>query len=221
MCTVCACGGRAKASIAPDGRGGADAGGSGAASAGGSVGAGATGAAASANAPDASVTCTTSAGGAPPNEYQPDAGTTCDFAHIVCGGLESFVDIQGDGAPLRLAYPRDSGCGTCTDGICELWSFANASCGTINVTLSACAGPDGTPPCLDTLAMTYVDRSGKTWRSAVLTGSSEQPCVTPGPFTTILDLDLTLTIYDGTTTRELPAHVRSCGDVRFTAIPCH
>jgi hypothetical protein len=54
---------------------------------------------------------------------------------------------------------------------------------------------------------------------AALYGSSTQSGATD-PTPNVLDLDLTLTISDGTTTRDLPAHVHTCGDIRFTLVPC-
>lgn len=151
----------------------------------------------------------------------PDAGTVCDFSYLECRGVPSFVDIQ-DGGTVHLAFPSDAGCGTCAENTCQLWSFAVAACGTMDVILSACAGPDGSPPCLDTassIAGSYVDPNGKTWTWASLRGSDPQfggGDAAAG----LLDLDLTLTISDGTTSRALPVHSFTCGDIRRTGLPC-
>jgi hypothetical protein len=153
-----------------------------------------------------------------------DSGTACDFLHEVCGGLASYVSIEGDGAPLRLAYPKDPSCGTCTGTTCELWGRAHGSCGFIGVDLAVCAGPDGSPPCLDTSSVpeSYIDRNGKTWSQVSLGGDSSQPgAITTEASVLLLDLDLTLTISDGASTRALPVHVHACGDIIKTLPPCH
>jgi hypothetical protein len=138
-------------------------------------------------------------------------GGTCRFAHAVCGGLDSYVELDGDGPPMRLAYPSDSGCGVCSAGSCEIWAIDNDTCGPpAGISLSVCAGPAHALPCLDTVSYPprYTDQSGKTWSSASLTTGVRDAGATSGP---ILDLDVTLSLSDGSSTLELAGHVRVCG----------
>jgi hypothetical protein len=61
----------------------------------------------------------------------------------------------------------------------------------------------------------YVDAGGKSWSVVALQG---QAVTATGP--TTLDADLTLTLADGTSTRELSAHVNVCADVNTTLVIC-
>jgi hypothetical protein len=148
--------------------------------------------------------------------------SACGFAHAVCGGLDSYVDLRGDGGSVRLSYPRDAGCGTCTVGACELWSFARKSCGIIAVQLAACAGPGGGAPCLDMASPSpsYTDQAGHVWTAVSLYGSSFQPGAA-NPSTNVVDLDLKLVLGAGGAARELAVHVHTCGSITATLAPCH
>jgi hypothetical protein len=152
----------------------------------------------------------------------PTENSACNFAHEVCGGLDSYVVVNGDGGSVRLAYPRDTGCGACTGGTCELWSFATEMCGGVAVQLAACAGPAGKTPCLDTASPkpSYTDLAGHVWTTAYLSGLASQPGVANAS-TKVLDLDLTLRIDDGAAMQELPVHIHTCGDIGTVSSPCH
>jgi hypothetical protein len=154
----------------------------------------------------------------------PDGGTSCSFSYPVCGTFDSYVELQGDGGDLLLAYPGDPGCGACRDSHCDLYAFARASCG-VSIQVSACAGPGGAPPCLDTVesgsSSTYfVDGTGKKWAFASLGGAVSNWAgfgMSPG----VLDVQTTLTFGDiGGVHYELPVHVHLCADVQRTLPPC-
>ena len=89
----------------------------------------------------------------------------------------------------------------CEDGgpTCELSATGSASCGYVHLQLPGCAGAG--PPCLDTTAVApyYVDASGKTWSVLSFSGAA---LTTTGA--ALLESDLTLTLSDGSVTRELP-----------------
>lgn len=149
----------------------------------------------------------------------PDAGTVCEFGHDVCDGVDSSVVIQGDAGIERLIYPMDSGCGMCNGERCELWGYGVTGCGSVGVILAACAGSDGKPPCVDTVQKKYIDENGQVW-NALLAGSSAQ--ITESDYSSsVVDVDLTLTITRGTTTREYGVHAHFCGDLRSTLIACN
>jgi hypothetical protein len=143
-----------------------------------------------------------------------DAGPAClGDSHLNCGGLESYVDIIGDGDPIRLAYPMDPSCGTCENTSCQIWGRYFICCSGCEVTFAACAGPDGAGPCLDFHNCgRYVDRDGKTWMATLVPVS----LVSDAP----LDLHATATVTDGTTTRSLSIHIHICGSTYGCGIIC-
>jgi hypothetical protein len=154
----------------------------------------------------------------------PDGGTSCSFSYPVCGTLDSYVELQGDGGDLLLAYPGDPGCGNCRGSHCDLYAFARASCG-VSIQVSACAGPGGAPPCLDTVesdsSSTYfIDGTGKRWAFASL-GGTVSNWAGFGMSSGVLDVQTTLTFGDiGGVHYELPVHVRLCAGVQRTLPPC-
>jgi hypothetical protein len=143
-----------------------------------------------------------------------DAGTAClGDSHLNCDGLESYVDISGDGDPIRLAYPMDPSCGTCGNTSCQIWGRYSICCSTCDLTFAACAGPDGAGPCLDFHNCgRYVDRDAKTWMATLVPLSLESDAP--------LDLQATATVTDGTTTRSLSIHIHICGFTNYCGIIC-
>ena len=136
--------------------------------------------------------------------------------------MGTYVQIDDEPA-TQLTVPYDSICASCwvpcedCSFECELSAIGVNRCGLVMLRLAACAGGDQTPPCLDTVGEQpyYVDAGGKSWSVVALQG---QALTAAGP--TTLDADLTLTLRDGATTRELSAHVRVCADVDTTLVPC-
>ncbi len=142
-----------------------------------------------------------------------DAGPACVGSHLNCDGMESYVDIIGDGAPIRLAYPMDSSCGTCGTTSCQIWGRYATCCSSCEVTFAACAGPDGAGPCLDFHDCgRYVDRDGKTWMATLVPVSLDGNAP--------LDIQATVIITDGTTTRSLSTHIHICGSTDYCLILC-
>lgn len=130
-----------------------------------------------------------------------------------CDGQESYVDIIGDGDPIRLVYPMDSSCGTCGSAGCQIWGRYSVCCASCDVRFAACAGSDGAGPCLDFHDCgRYFDRTGKSWLAAMMPESLNSN----GP----LDLQASVTITDGTTTRSLSVHVHICGTADTCGIVC-
>lgn len=145
-----------------------------------------------------------------------DSGPACLGSSQACDGSDSYVDIGGDGDPIRLAYPMDPSCGTCGTTGCQIWAWNFICCGPGQVTFAACSGSDGIGPCLDLHACgRYVDRNGKTWL-ATLKPESVDSNAPPG----ILDLQATVTITDRTTTRTLSVHLHLCGFTSYCGIMC-
>lgn len=146
----------------------------------------------------------------------------CDTPAPSCHTKGTYVQIDDEPA-TRLTVPYDSDCASCwvacedCSFTCELSATGVNRCGVVSLKLAACAGGDQTPPCLDTVAEHpyYVDARGKSWSVVALQGRA---VVEAGP--TTLDADLTLTLGDGTTTRELSAHVSVCADVDSTLVIC-
>jgi hypothetical protein len=94
------------------------------------------------------------------------------IAMCQCPSESFFVEVRGDGDPAVLSFE-----GMHVPPWCEGASTSNVplgsghlACGLISLgELSACAGPNHGPPCLDVTASgsdpgTYVDRTGRTWR---------------------------------------------------------
>lgn len=161
-------------------------------------------------------------GGDPPDFVQPPDGTACAFGHFICNAFDSYIDIPDEGGFVRLAYPSDAGCGACRGAHCDLYSYAIESCGMMAISVSACAGPDGKPPCLDTASvytMHFIDRSGKRWTFASLVaGTSSDAVDLPN---VLIDVQAILTFGDvGGAQQELPVHVHLCGDIRISLPPC-
>jgi hypothetical protein len=130
-----------------------------------------------------------------------------------CDGLESYVDIIGDGDPIRLAYPMDPSCGTCGNTGCQIWGRYDTCCGGCDVAFAACDGPDGAGPCLDFQECgRYVDRDGKTWMAAIVPVSLDNYAP--------LDLQASVTLTDGTTTRSLSVHIHICAATYECGIIC-
>lgn len=146
----------------------------------------------------------------------------CPAPAPACRIKDTYVEI-GDEPPARLAVPYDSTCTSCwvpcedCSFECELSAFGVTSCGSVSLRLSACAGSNQTPPCLNMAADQpyYVDGNGETWGVVALEGQAPTQA---GP--TLLDANLTLILQNGTTTREVSAHVRACADVNATLRPC-
>jgi hypothetical protein len=143
-----------------------------------------------------------------------DGGPAClDDSHLDCAGLESYVDIVGDGDPIRLAYPMDPTCGACGATSCQIWGRYSVCCSSCDLTFAACAGPDGAGPCLDFQECgRYVDRDGKTWLAALMPESLNNNAP--------LDLQASVTITDGTTMRSLAVHIHICGRTSYCLIIC-
>jgi hypothetical protein len=146
----------------------------------------------------------------------------CDRPAPKCHTKGTYVQIDDERA-TQLTVPYDSRCASCwvpcedCSFECELSAIGVSRCGVVMLRLAACAGGDQAPPCLDTREETayYVDAGGKSWSVVALQGLA---VTTTGPST--LDADLTLTLRDGATTRELSAHVRVCADVTTNLVPC-
>jgi hypothetical protein len=150
----------------------------------------------------------------------PDGGTSCTYAHPECNTFDSYVDLVEDGIPFRLSYPADPGCGRCVAGRCDLYGNVGAGCG-IYIRVSACAGPDGSPPCLDTAsgsAPYYIDRSGTRWDAASLSATSLPGNVDSS--TSVVDVQASLTFAHGAQQPTLPAHVHLCASVTRLLLPC-
>jgi hypothetical protein len=123
------------------------------------------------------------------------------------------VDIIGDGEPIRLAYPMDPTCGACNDTGCQIWGRYGVCCGVCEVRFAACAGPDGAAPCLDFHDCgRYLDRSGKSWLATIVPESLNNQAP--------LDLQASVTITDGTTTRSLSVHIHICGAALLCLVIC-
>jgi hypothetical protein len=146
----------------------------------------------------------------------------CETPAPSCHTKNTYVQIDDEPA-TRLTVPYDSICASCwvpcedCSFECELSAIGVNRCGVVSLKLAACAGRDQAPPCLETLGDQphYIDAGGKSWSVVALQGQAVTPT---GPST--LDADFTLTLADGTTARELSAHVRVCADVNTTLVPC-
>ena len=143
-----------------------------------------------------------------------DAGPVCPgVTALDCGSLESYVDVVGDGDPIRLAYPMDPSCGSCGATTCQIWGRDDICCNDGTLTFAACAGPDGAGPCLDVRGCArYVDRNGKAWLGTITPGA-------PGT-SAPLDVQATATFTDGATTLCLSIHIHICGSANYCGIIC-
>jgi hypothetical protein len=159
-------------------------------------------------------------GGAATSIPVPDGGTVCTYEHRACHTFDSFVEILEDRKLVRLSYPGDAGCGRCAPGGCDLYGHVRDAC-SISIYVSVCAGPDGTPPCIDTASgsPSYIDRTGKRWTNAMLMAVSP-PTVVGDPSTNILDVQASLSFADGAQQTVLSAHVRFCASVSRLLLPC-
>ncbi|HYP97405.1 MAG TPA: hypothetical protein VER96_01945 [Polyangiaceae bacterium] len=223
-----ACGGVAQESgsnrqAAPGGSGG-HSGGSGGAQLGdaGLAGSGVGGAGKpSGGAPDLEIPIPTT-GGAPPGIPE---GEACIFAPPSCHVRDQYIDLVKDG--VRLSYPLDTSCGDCSykcevcdELTCSLWAQGTVNCGTVRLSIAACAGLEGQPPCLNSAsnAPYYLDASGQRWDVQVFAGSeSELPNpASDGP----VALEAQLTISNGLQTRVLTARTHVCASFNYTLVVC-
>ena len=136
-----------------------------------------------------------------------DAGLICPN-NPNSEGLGAYIDISGDGDPIRLLYPEPD------DGTCIIVGRETVCCATYVLSFSACAGPQGTAPCLDSGGGHYMDRNGKIWAATVQLGISNSKV----PY--VLDQQATAPISDGSTTRSLSIHIHICGDTYYCGIIC-
>ena len=215
---IVACGGVAeRATDGPLATTGGSAGASGAAGAG-------AGADSSGGATNLSVDLPAETGGRPPGAGATELACAPSAAVAPGCGLQRSSVVILDGDMQQLGYPSDSSCGTCralceacTDLKCELLASGRSNCNSFTLRLSACATPDGDPPCLNTAALApyYLDASGKRWSVVQFAGEGPQPA-----YQAELDADVTLIIRDEVSERTLSGHVQVCAALGASLVVC-
>jgi hypothetical protein len=94
-----------------------------------------------------------------------------DAASCVCPAGSYFVEVIGDGAPMRLTHVgppvQDDLC--VSPGDAPYGVAGVEGCGPPTFDVSACSGPGNTPPCLATSNSKglYVSRNGGDWAVTV------------------------------------------------------
>lgn len=128
-----------------------------------------------------------------------------------------YVEVD-DTTTTRLTNFADGSAGASDS--CQVHAMGNSGCGFVKLKLTACSAANGNGACLDTASSEphYTDASGKRWTMLALGGSSAQ--LTSGQADGILDLDLTLSLTDGSTSRELAVHAHVCACIVATLVPC-
>jgi len=103
---------------------------------------------------------------------------------------------------------------------CQIHATGTSSCGRVNLKLSACAADNGAGACLDTASSEphYTDASGKRWTMLALSGSSAQ--LMGEQADGIVDLDLTLSLSAGSTSREIAVRAHVCARIVAILAPC-
>jgi hypothetical protein len=119
---------------------------------------------------------------------------------------ETYVEVTGDGDPIRLGFPLDPTCGICDGTHCELSGTGRECCGGWgDLSFAACAEPGGTGPCLDARCGLYLDRDGKAW-----TANLQRLSASAYSRNGIYGISGTVVLSDGTETRTLSIVIQIC-----------
>jgi len=150
-----------------------------------------------------------------------DGGAGGSFSSNPDGGNadanSEYVEVD-DTTTTRLTNLSDANVDA--NASCQIHATGTSGCGVVNLRLSACSTASGAGACLDTASSEphYTAATGKRWTMLTLTGSSAQ--LKSDQADSIVDLDLTLSLSDGSTSRELAVHARVCARIVATLVPC-
>jgi len=146
------------------------------------------------------------------------AGSLCTGDQLGCDTGAAYVDVS-DTETVRLAYFADID-QAASDGTCHIVATGSSACGFVKLSFSACSAPNGAGVCLDMTSNErhYTDASGKRWTMLSLGGSSA--LLKDTEVEGVVDLDLTLTLGEDSTYREVAVHVHACARIVPTLVPC-